>query len=57
MKIEKSSCSEIYVVENEVYDIVIQHQKNINLGYSEWQILCIENKDGLEVRLSKDVEN
>lgn len=57
MKIEKSSYSEIYNVETEKYDIAIQYKEYFNLCYSEWEILCIQDKNGLEVILSKEEEN
>ena len=57
MKIEKSSYSEIYNVETEKYDIAIQYNEDFNIGYSEWQILSVHDKSGLEVELSKGEEN
>jgi len=57
MKIEKSSYSEIYNVETEKYDIAIKYYEYFNIGYSEWQILSVQDKDGLEVKLTKKEEN
>jgi len=53
MKIEKSSYTEIYNVETEKYDIAIQYHEDFNLGYSEFQILSVQDKDGLEIELTK----
>ena len=57
MKIEKSSYSEIYNVETEKYEIAIQYKEYFNLCYSEWEILSVQDKSGLEVILSKEEEN
>ena len=57
MKIEKSSYTEIYNVETEKYDIAIQYHENLNIGYSEWEILSVLDKSGLEVQLAKDDKN
>lgn len=57
MKIEKSSYTEIYNVETEKYDITIQYHESLNFGYSDWEILIIQDKEGLEVKLSKEEEN
>ena len=54
MKIEKSSYSEIYVVETEDYDIAIKYSEYLNLGYGEWELLSVQNKDGLEATLLKE---
>lgn len=56
MKIKKSSLTETYYVQTDEYEIAIQYQEYFNLGYSEWEILSIQDKDGLEVKLSKDEE-
>ena len=56
MKIEKSSYSEIYNVEMGKYDIAIQYHEDFNIGYSEWEILSVQDKNGLEVKLTKDEE-
>lgn len=56
MKIEKSSLSEMYVVETEKYDIAIKYSEYFNLGYDEWELLSIQDKDGLEVKLSREKE-
>ena len=56
MKIEKSSCSEIYAVETEKYDIAIKYNEYFNLGYGEWEILSVQDKDGLEAKLSREEE-
>ena len=57
MKIEKSSYTEIYNVETEKYNIAIQYHEDLNIGYSEWEILSLQDKNGLEVKLSKGDEN
>jgi len=57
MKIEKSSYAEIYNVETEKYDVAIQYKEYFNFGYSEWEILSLQDKDGLEVMLLKEEEN
>jgi len=57
MKIEKSSYSEIYNIETEKYDISIQYHEYFNILYAEWQILSVQDKNGLEVILSKEEEN
>ena len=57
MKIEKSSYAEIYNVETEKYYIAIQYQEDFNVGYSEWEILSVQDKNGLEVELLKGEEN
>ena len=56
MKIEKSTYTIVYNVETDKYDVAIQYQENFNIGYSEWEILSIQDKDGLEVLLSKEDE-
>lgn len=57
MKIERSSYTETYNVGTEEYDIAIQYKEYFNFGYSEWEILSVQDKDGLEVKLSKEEEN
>jgi hypothetical protein len=54
MKIEKSRYTEIYNVETEKYDIAIQYHEDFNIGYSEWEILSVKDKNGLEVKLSNE---
>ena len=56
MKIEKSSYSEIYNVETEKYDIAIQYHEYFNILYAEWEILSVQDKNGLEVKLTKEEE-
>jgi len=57
MKIEKSSYTEIYNVETEKYNISIQYHEYFNILYAEWEILSIQDKEGLEVKLTKEEEN
>lgn len=57
MKIEKTSYSEIYDVETEKYNIAIQYQEYFNILYGEWEILSVQDKDGLEVNLMKEDED
>ena len=57
MKIEKTSMIEMYSVETGKYYVSLKYQEDFNNGWSEWQILYIENKDGLEVILSNDKKN
>jgi hypothetical protein len=57
MKIEKSSLTEIYNVETEKYDIATKYYEDFDIGYSGWEILSVQDKDGLEVKLTKEEEN
>ena len=57
MKIEKSSLTETYNVDTAIYDIAIQYKEYYNFGYSEWRILSVQDKDGLEVILSNEDES
>ena len=50
------SYTEIYNVETEKYDIAIKYHEDFNIGYSEWVILSVQDKNGLEVKLTKDEE-
>lgn len=54
MKIEKSSYIEIYNVGTDKYDVVIQYQQYFNILFSEWQIVSIQDKNGLEVELNEE---
>ena len=56
MKIEKSSYSETYYVETDKYDIAIKYNEYFNLGYDEWELLSVQDKSGLEVKLSRQEE-
>ena len=57
MKIEKSSYIEIYNIETEKYNIAIQYQEYFNILYAEWEILSVQDKNGLEVKLTQEEEN
>ena len=57
MKIEKTSYAEIYNVETEKYNIAIQYHEYFNILYAEWEILSVQDKDGLDVKLTKEEEN
>jgi len=56
MKIEKTSVLSYYIVETDEYHVALQYQENLNIGYSEWQILSVQDKGGLEVELSRTEE-
>ena len=57
MKIEKSCYTEIYNVETEKYNIAIQYHEYFNILYAEWEILSVQDKDGLEVKLTEEEES
>ena len=54
MKVEKSSYIEIYNVETDDYNIAIQYQQYFNILFAEWEIISIQDKNGLDVELLKD---
>lgn len=54
MKIEKTSYIEVYNVETDKYNVAIQYQQYLNILFSDWEILSIQDKNGLEVELAKD---
>ena len=57
MEIEKTGITEYYSVRTDKYYISLEGYTDFNIGYSEFQILNIQDQTGLEVHLSKKEEN
>lgn len=55
MIIEKTALTEFYNIITNEYSVVIRYQEYLNLGYSDWEILAVEDlQNGFEANLSQN---